>query len=54
MFFKDKTKKNLNESESVKETGKPSEETIMKLTDDDMEQVTGGVSLQHIKQTLDM
>ncbi len=54
MFSKDKTKKNLNKSESVEETGKPSEETVMQLTDDDMDHVSGGVSLQHIKQTLDM
>ncbi len=61
MFSKDNTKKNVNESESVEkigkpseETGKPSEEALTELTDDDLDLVAGGVSLQHIHQTLDM
>ncbi|MCR5089101.1 MAG: hypothetical protein K6C08_06280 [Oscillospiraceae bacterium] len=53
MFSKDKTKK-VNGSESVEETEKPSEEAGMELTDDDMDHVTGGVSLQHIGHTLGM
>ncbi len=41
-------------SESRKETKELINEADMELSDDDLDNVAGGVSLQHIKQTLDM
>ncbi len=50
-----KLKNKLKEkTESKEETTELIDEADMELSDDDLENVSGGVSLQHIKQGLDM